>query len=630
MRSFSLKSLASISTLLTFTTMLALTTGTASAKKGKSVAATEHGARMTHSLRGDVMGGRQPIGLSTITLWEAGTTGPSTATQLANTTSTRGGNFIIASFACAHTASQLYLTATNGEATPEDIHNPNIALALMVGACNNLPARVVINELTTAATSYAMAQFGEPVNPSLSAKGAPGTTAYTGLNNAANLAIKIVNPSSGHPTAFLATSPNSPKLLNTIADIIVSCVNSLSPFTTCANLFATIKPPTGDAAPVNTWEAAIDIARSPGANVASVYDFVNQLPSGVSAPYVPFLTTAPNDLTLALSYPIPRSRSLSGLSLDSADNVWVSDDTANTIFEMNPAGTLLSPPGGFTAGGNLLSPGFVFYDGGRLWISISSNNQVKAMDGAGNVTFTSTAALAVPLGLAIDSFNNVWVANSLDGLGLTGFNPTSGFDFSTTDGGLSDCPFIAGDTTVSPNIMWVSNTTPTGLGIGTVVRVVNDGNPLHFTFSSVNLPTTFPQGPQGISVDNEGNVWVAISSGFVVKINNAVPPTIALGPLPVGGGLTNKALGVATDSNNNVWISTQDSIVELNTNGNALSPPTGFTAGGLYGGLGNGIAIDRGGNVWTVNNKAPSGLIQFVGSAGPVATPRVSGRPLAP
>ena len=182
--------------------------------------------------------------------------------------------------------------------------------------------------------------------------------------------------------------------------------------------------------------------------------------------------------------------------------------------------------------------------------------------------------------------------------------------------------------------MWVSNTTPTGLGIGTVVRAANDGRtpggPAGITFSSVNLPTTFPQGPQGISVDNEGNVWVAISSGFVVKINDAVPPTIALGPLPVGGGVANKALGVATDSNNNVWISTQNSIVELDTNGNALSPVTGFTAGGLYGGPDNGIAIDRGGNVWTVNIKAPSGLIQFVGAAGPVATPRVSGRPLAP
>ena len=629
MRSFSLKSLASISTLLTFTTMLALTTGTANAKKGKPVAATEHGAGTTHSLRGDVMGGRQPIHLSTVTLWEAGTTGPSTATQLANTTSDTGGNWHIASFTCAHTASQLYLTATNGEATPEDIHNPNIALALMIGACDSLPARVVINELTTAATSYAMAQFGEPVNPSLSANGAPGTTAYTGLNNAARLAIKIVSTTGG-PTAFLTTSPNSPKLLNTIADIIVSCVNSLSPFTTCANLFATVKPPVGDAAPVNTWEAAIDIARSPGANVASIYDFVHQLPSGVSAPYVPFLTTAPNDLTLALSYPIPRSTSLSGLSFDSADNAWVSDEIANGIFEMNPSGTLLSPPGGFTADRLLSDPRFVFYDGGRLWITNYINNIVDAIDGAGNVIFTSTFPLASPLGLATDSFNKVWVANTVEGFGVTFFDATSGSALNITGGGLVNPQFIAGDTTVSPNIMWVSNTTPTGLGIGTVVRVVNDGNPLHFTFSSVNLPTTFPQGPQGISVDNDGSVWVAISSGFVVKINNAVPPTIALGPLPVGGGLTNKALGVATDSNNNVWISTQNSIVELDTNGNALSPLTGFTAGGLYGGLANGIAIDRGGNVWTVNNKAPSGLIQFVGAAGPVATPRISGRPIAP
>jgi hypothetical protein len=630
MRIFSLKSFASISILLTVTTGLALTAGTASAKS-KSVAATGHGPATTHSLRGNVMGARQPVGLSTIELWEAGTTGPGTATRLASTTSTRAGNFIIASFACAHTASQLYITATGGDATTENIPNPHIALALMIGACNSLPSRVVINERTTAAASYTMAQFGEPVNPSLSANGIPGTTAYAGLNNAAYLAIKIVNPGTGAPAAFLTTSPNSPNLLNTIADILVSCVNSLSPFTTCSNLFAAVQPPAGVAAPVNTWEAAIDIARNPGANVASIYEFVNQLPSGVSAPFVPFLAAAPNDLTLALSYPIARSRSLNGLSFDSADNAWVSDDTANTIFEMSPAGTLLSPAGGFTAGGTLFSPKFVFHDSDRLWITISSNNQVEAINGAGNVIYTSTATLVVPLGLATDSFNNLWVGNSIDNFGLTIFNPTSGFDLTTMNGGLLNPQFIAGDTTVSPNIMWVSNLTTSGLGFGTVVRVVNDGNPIHFTFSDVSLPERFPDGPQGISVDNDGNVWTAILSGAAVKINNAVPPTIALGPLFVGGlSSNNAALGVATDSNNNVWISTLTNIVELDTDGNALSPSTGFTAGGLYRGLGNGIAIDRGGNVWTVNNKAPRGLIQFVGAAGPVATPRVSGRPLAP
>jgi len=173
------------------------------------------------------------------------------------------------------------------------------------------------------------------------------------------------------------------------------------------------------------------------------------------------------------------------------------------------------------------------------------------------------------------------------------------------------------------------------LGISTVVRVVNNGLPnglpSDLTFSSVDLPERFPDGPQGISVDNDGNVWTAILSGAAVKINNAVPPTIALGPLFVGGlSSNNAARGVATDSNNNVWISTLTNIVELDTDGNALSPSTGFTAGGLYRGLGNGISIDRGGNVWTVNNKAPRGLIEFVGAAGPVATPRVSGRPLAP
>jgi hypothetical protein len=73
------------------------------------------------------------------------------------------------------------------------------------------------------------------------------------------------------------------------------------------------------------------------------------------------------------------------------------------------------------------------------------------------------------------------------------------------------------------------------------------------------------------------------------------------------------------------------SLSELDGNGNPISPPGGFTAGGLITSPDLGIAIDRSGNIWIANtvNGNPS-IVQLIGAAKPTATPKLSGRPLAP
>src|SRR5262249_14415696 len=215
-------------------------------------------------------------------------------------------------------------------------------------------------------------------------------------------------------------------------------------------------------------------------------------------------------------------------------------------------------------------------------------------EGNGSSTFDD------PTGIALDSFGQVWVANS----GAN--NPNKQLTISTTADavfafwvkgfGLNVPNNLIIDTTVTPNLVWVANS-----GSGGASQIVNDG--------TTNLTGTVVSGggqqdQRGITLDKNGDVWVSNANGSVTKITGSTA-TVALGPLAVGGiTSTSNPWGVAADSNNTVWVNNfnSNSVTQLDTNGNALSPAAGYTAGGLINGPREGVAVDRSGNVWVVNN----------------------------
>jgi DNA-binding beta-propeller fold protein YncE len=127
---------------------------------------------------------------------------------------------------------------------------------------------------------------------------------------------------------------------------------------------------------------------------------------------------------------------------------------------------------------------------------------------------------------------------------------------------------------------------------------------------------------------------VANTTGSVTKIHDSAIPVVTLGPVAVGGiTSTSQPWGITTDSANHVWVNNfgNNTVTELDTNGNAFSPSGGFTAGGLIKFPRNGIAVDRSGNVWVLDDDNPPAFVtELLGAASPVATPRVSGRPVAP
>ncbi len=277
---------------------------------------------------------------------------------------------------------------------------------------------------------------------------------------------------------------------------------------------------------------------------------------------------------------------------------------------------------------------FEFDRSGTLWLlwqipGLVAKGALEARDTAGNVVagpFIQENTFC-PLASALDSFGQVWIANGgcypeyYEAPGVTVSKTTGEFSFfvDAYGDGIHGPWCIVADTTVFPNLIWVLGTA--------VTRIVDDGTPaVTVKFVSANAISFSAV----VALDNNGDVWESDGYRSLTKIHNAATPTVAVGPVTVDyqtWGVTSQLLGITTDSANHVWAAmAPNSIAELDTNGNMLSPANGFT-GCLSGQVTNHIAVDRSGNVWLM---CQNSVTELLGAAAPVATPGTSGRPIAP
>ncbi len=204
---------------------------------------------------GSVHGGQQAVIGATVQLWQVGTTGygAGAAALGTSTLSQADGSFSITNlYHCSDAASGdntlVYITATGGN--PGSGFGPNNQLLMMaaLGRCGNLtPATFIsINEVTTVAAVYALAQFMSP-------SGNIGSYGYssTGLTNAFATVNSLVNVTTG---LARATTPNGNGVvpqaeLNTLANTMAFCINSSSvagsPSAACASYFLASTPGAG-------------------------------------------------------------------------------------------------------------------------------------------------------------------------------------------------------------------------------------------------------------------------------------------------------------------------------------------------------------------------------------------------
>jgi streptogramin lyase len=618
-------------------------------------------------MSGRAHGGYQPVSGSVVSLFEVGTTGYGSApTLLATTTTNARGGWNIASFTCSPANAELYLTSVGGNAGLGT--NSAINLLAAIGPCNSLPAFVNINEVTTVASVFALRSFitftGTRTNI-----GAPATNA-TGLANAAAQVANLVNVTNGRALATTPGGNGAPPqaTINTLADLLVTCVSSAGPSSAeCTSLLADATPSSGTA-PTNTASATFDIAANPINNVAELYTLA------ASAPFTPTLNASPDSWALLLTYTEVSLSTPDGTAIDSGGNIWMINASSNTLSKFNPVGVALSSGAGFTGGGLSDPFSLAIDESGNVWVSNLGNSSVSEFDESGDAISSATGYVVeggsgAPLGLALDQSGNLWLMYILvDGQlnvpkidELEGGNTPPFSCPSTTVTGDTGCPispsggytgggllnaseYLAIDATGN---VWLANTNEDATA-NSVSEFVGGATP----------PTSCPSPPSpgdtgcpispaagysgggldnatGITVDAASKVWVSNFDGNSLStfIGGTTPPASCSVPPVAGdtgcplspaGGYTGGGLNgpaeLSSDSAGHIWAINfaNSGVAEFTSTGLPLSPSDGFddTAYGVN------VAIDASGNVWygDINTNT---LRELIGLAAPVKTPTI-------
>jgi hypothetical protein len=359
-------------------------------------------------LHGTAHGGQQPVGFSSIQLYQAGSTagyGMGATPLLKQAVSTdASGNFSITGLynACS-LGSQVYITATGGQPIPGTT-NSALALIAGLGLCDNVNSStsININEVTTVGTIWALAPFMNGTTIGAPTSNVPGmASAFSDITSLVNIGTGVSNAS----TASIIL-PNAE--LNTIANAIAGCINTGGTSSMgCSNLFNAAPNP-DSTIPTDTITAALNIARKPSRNVPAI--IANASSFAVFAPTV----ASANDLTLAITYKGSGLSSPTGAAIDSTGNVWVSN-AGNSVSEFAHNGTILSGANGYTAG-SLNSPSAIAIDTtGNVWITNSGNNTLTELNSSGaNVSGSpfSGGGLSSPTAIAFDALGYSWISNA--------------------------------------------------------------------------------------------------------------------------------------------------------------------------------------------------------------------------
>ena len=412
-------------------------------------------------VQGKVHGGRQPISGASVYLYAAGTGGYGTASVLliGPVTTASDGTFTIPStYSCPSSTSQAYIYALGGN--PGSGTNTAAGLLAGLGACSALSSStyVTVNEVSTIATSYALAGYAtDPTHVSSSGS----ALAQIGMVNAFATVTNLETLSTG---VALATTPAAngtvpQSQINTLADILRDALTQrlATPWTAHS---ATPERSTA----TDTATPATNIAHNPGANVSTLWSLV----AGSGTPFLPYLGGAPNDfdhrhqlhgrrvelllghrrrrfrkcmgresrrqttMATALASLVPwasRSPALwvtpaaglngaEGIAVDPSGNIWVTNSnsgTTGTISEFKPSTSTWGSASGFSGGG-LNSPVLLAIDASsNVWVT-NGNNSISEFSSVGSPLsgsgFTGNGQLVEPGGIAIDTSGNVWVANS--------------------------------------------------------------------------------------------------------------------------------------------------------------------------------------------------------------------------
>jgi streptogramin lyase len=404
----------------------------------------------------------------------------------------------------------------------------------------DLTQSIIINERTTVATAYSMAQF---------AKGDKIGGTYPGLQNAAAIAQNLAELKTGGIAGMLSSSPNGEststlKIFNSLANMLAGCVENKNQ---CDTLFAATTI-SGGPPPIDTFQAMLNISQNPWHNTTELFDV-----SEKNIVYTPSLDRVdlPSGWVLALRYNGggKNGQGLDGpgnIAFDKDGNAWINN---NYEFSMSA-----NPPEEICGSTKLikLTPTGASAAGAPYGSSDGSGKDSGGLYGAG-------------FGITLDATGNVWVSN----FGFQGSNCS--LDSAALE--ISVSKFDTAGKAISP-----------------------DGNPSLNQAGGYEGIDQLIAKPQAIKSDKKGNIWIANCEGDSVTLfpngNDQESRTLK------DTGLV-KPFGLAIDTQGHAWVTGNgnDSVIEIDENGVQVGGLiTGF---GLHKPMG--IAADSLGNLWVSN-----------------------------
>ena len=587
--------------------------------------------------------------------------GQARPTVLGHARSRRGGGFSLR-YRSAPRGAVKYLLATRpccgAEAGfPVSANSYRLAAVLGVGP---VPPRAAIDERTTVAMGYAMAQFIE---------GNRVAGKNPGLRNAAAMTRNLVRVRDGRLSPVIRRFPNGNsttalRSFGSLANLLAACRRQDQ---RCAALLRLAGAPGGGPA-ADTLAATTDLARYPWHNTGGLF----KLSKLGRSPFGPALRRQPDAWTLALRFEgDPRGLDGPGnLAIDARGGIWVGNNYeysrksrqpscfGRSLFRFTPTGRYF-PGSPYESGGTSgVGFGITIDKHEHVWVGnfgfegkgcrkAAPHNSVSEYKPNGEALSPDLSRAGVernedgelvetykggweadgifwPQATVADVSNNIWVANCGNNSvtmipngkpGLAVNYPERrftrpGFGFSRPFGAATDA---------GGNVYVGGNESATVVKLGPDGEVLNriEGGGLH--------------RPMGLATDSGGNVWVGNSTWVVAPCVGQFHPqggpgkggSVTLirsnGTVPKrnqfeSGGIKN-AWGVAVDGDDNVWVANFSGrrLSELcgmrprncpagkRRTGAAISPEkTGYGFNGLV--RNTGLAVDPSGNVWLANN----------------------------
>jgi hypothetical protein len=626
-----------------------------------ALSAANAGSASAAQLTGKVLSKNDPVERAPVRLYRTAS-GGAQPVEIAAGKTRRDGSFGLSYHAGGHSKAVYYtVSLTQGSPNPRAVR-----LASILGK-GSIPANVIVNERTTVAAGFAMAQF-------IGNNGIAGTS--PGLQNAVGMSRNLVDPRTGGIASTLSRPPNGAKTLarptlNSLADVLAKCARDER---RCPQLFK-LTTPRGGATPAGALEAVANIARDPSHNVRQLF----RLALAEPAPYRKALgaTQRPTSWSLVVRFD-GDGVTMSGpgnFAIDARGDIWATNNytysadrfapqcASDLLLKFKPNGRYA--PGSPYSGGGVSGAGFgiTLDPRGHVWLGNFGfsttgctdppppSNSVSEFKPSGvpvsGPSGYTNGPISWPQGTVSDPDGNIWIANCGNDTvtRYAGGDPNSFASLSNFGSGNLEKPFdiafnLTGDAFV------------TAVGNSSVAVLNSNGTPK----AGSPITSSGLDKPLGIAADSHGNMWVANSGLVNVPCPPPAQPSFDSqgGSLTLigsdgqprssftGGGLT-VPWGIAVDGADNVWVANFSgrrlskfcglrprNCPPAKHTGDPISPSTGYRFGGLT--RNTGVAIDPSGNVWLANNwkqvptqENPGGyqIVAFVGAAAPITTPLI-------